>query len=75
MLAAATEGDASIMSEPYRKTLAPRILVLAGVVLIALKVFLKVDLLPDPYQTTLGGALGLVGVVWFVIALRRARAG
>ncbi|MCL4188614.1 MAG: hypothetical protein KJZ85_13500 [Rhodobacteraceae bacterium] len=63
------------MSETYRKTLAPRILVLAGVVLIALKVFLRVELLPDPFQTTLGGALGLIGVIWFVVALRRATAG
>ncbi len=63
------------MSETYRKTLAPRILVLAGAVLIALKVFLRVELLPDPFQTTLGGALGLIGVIWFVVALRRATAG
>ncbi len=63
------------MSETYRKTLAPRILVLAGVVLIALKVFLRVELLPDPFQTTLGGALGLIGVIWLVVALRRAAAG
>lgn len=63
------------MWEAYRRTLAPRILLLAGVVLIALKVFLEIELLADPFQTTLGGALGLIGVVWFVIARRQATAG
>lgn len=63
------------MSGAYQKTLAPRILLLAGVVLVALRVFFRVEVLPDPFQTTLGGALGLIGVVWFVIALRRGAAG
>lgn len=53
---------------PYQKAmLPPRILVLIGIALIALKVFLKVDLLPDPIQTTLGGVLALIGLIWFVV--------
>ncbi len=54
---------------PYQKSkLFPRVLVLIGAALVALKVFLNVNLLPDPIQTTLGGALGIIGVIWFIMA-------
>lgn len=61
------------MSDFVRATLPPRILMLVGVLMIALKVFFGVEFLADPMQTTLGGAVALVGVIWFILAARKAR--
>lgn len=63
------------MSEYQKATILPRLLVLVGAVIIALKVFLDVEILDDPLQTTIGGVIALVGVVWFLIALRKSRKG
>jgi len=66
------EGN-RFMSGSYRATLLPRLLVLLGVLLIALGTFFDVNLLPEPAQTTLGGALALAGIVWFVVVSIRAK--
>lgn len=63
------------MSEYQKATILPRLLVLVGAVIIALKVFLDVEFLDDPLQTTIGGVIALIGVVWFLIALRKSRKG
>ena len=59
------------MSDYNRATLPARLVAHAGAALIALKTLFGIELLPDPMQTTLGGIIALVGVVWFVIAYRR----
>ncbi|WP_156127731.1 hypothetical protein [Pseudooceanicola atlanticus] len=53
--------------------MAPRLLVLIGAALIALKTYGGVALVPDPLQTTVGGILGLAGVAWYILAYRKLR--
>jgi len=59
------------MSTSGKSTLVPRLIVLIGVVLIALKVLFGIELLADPMQTVVGGILGIVGVIWYGVAMRK----
>ena len=61
------------MSDYQKATMAPRLLVLLGAALIALKTFGNTSILPDPIQTTVGGILGLAGVAWCIVAYRKLR--
>lgn len=54
------------MSNFRRKTILPRLMVTVGVALIAASVFFKIQLITEPYQTTLGGLLAFLGVFWFL---------
>lgn len=64
------------MSSPtYRASLAPRLVLLAGAVALFASNFVTSD---DTLKAALqlgGGVVALAGLVWFLIVLRRARAG
>ncbi|MGB2200115.1 MAG: hypothetical protein ACPH5G_02135 [Pseudooceanicola atlanticus] len=61
------------MTKYQKATMAPRLLVLVGAALIALKTYGGVALLPAPIQTTVGGVMGLAGVAWYVMAYLKLR--
>ena len=61
------------MPERYRNTLAPRLMILFGVVLNALIAFGAIDLPSNPMLQVLGGVAALIGVVWFIVAFPQAK--
>lgn len=58
------------MSNP-RFPLAPRLIIFGGMVLIFLSVALKLDATLTSILQIAGGVLGLGGLVWLLMAMRR----
>jgi F0F1-type ATP synthase assembly protein I len=61
------------MSPFYKATIAPRLLVLAGMLTIAATVFIPVNDSAKALMEVAGGAVALAGAIWFIVAYRRHR--
>jgi LPXTG-motif cell wall-anchored protein len=61
------------MSPFYKATIAPRLLIMVGMVTIASTVFIPVTGSTGAMMEIAGGAVALAGAIWFIITWRRFR--